>query len=266
MDLKKFWKFLREWKWAILLLFFCIAGIPTTIIYGLQSANWSNGFWSNAMSEFLGMFIELIFGAIFTFVVIDKYTQYHKNLQWRKIKKITYKNLYFTLSNIVLKLNLALPKEIRVNEYVLTEDSETLNDYLPKEDLDIVINSLVENISKTIQEKCPNTEINESTSFIDEHLHSSLSKFKQHSKVDITSLSSLTIPKLLNFSEDLDFLDNVIELEELFTYLMLKINNQHRKNISENNEVKCIWLSKLQEILNLIKTISDSIQNDVNVS
>lgn len=265
METKKIIKFLYEWKGALFLLFICIAGILLTTIYGIQSVNWGNDFWPNALSEFLGMFVEVIFGAIFTFVVIDKYTQYHKDLQWRKIKKITYKNLYFILSNIILKLNLALPTNMRVNAYVLTEDIETLNDYLPSEDLKIVVNSLIENINKIIQEKCKDFSDKETASFIDEALYNALAKFKQHSKSDMNSLSSLTIPKLLNFSINLDFLDNVIELEELFTSLMSKINNPHKKNLNKDNEVKCIWLFKLQEILKMINEIAFLIQNDITM-
>lgn len=265
MDLKNFVKFLNEWKGAIFLLLVCVAGIVLTTIYGIQSVKWGNDFWPNALSEFLGMFVEVIFGAIFTFVVIDKYTQYHKDLQWGKIKKISYKNLYFILSNIVLKLNLALPIEMRVDAYVLTEDIETLNDYLPNEDLNVVVSSVIENIDKKIQEKCPNLSDNDSASFVDEQLYASLAKFKQQTKIDITALSSLTIPKLLNFSINLDFLDNVIELEELFTSLMSKINNPHRKNTNKDNEVKCVWLFKLQEILKMTKNIADLIQSDIKI-
>ena len=119
MDYKsKALKFIQEWKWAMVLLSICIIGIPLTTIYGVRSVAWGNGFWPNAFSEFLGMFVDLIFGAIFTLVVIDKYIQYHKNSQWKKIKENTYKNLYFILSNILLKLNWAFPKEVRIGSEV----------------------------------------------------------------------------------------------------------------------------------------------------
>lgn len=266
--LKKFAKFFKEWRWTFILLSICIAGIPLTTIYGIQSVTWGNDFWPNALSEFLGMFVELIFGAIFTFVVIDKYIQYHKSLQWRKIKKITYKNLYFILSNILLKLNWAFPKEIRVGSYILTEDMETLNDYLPKEDFDIFVNSLNKNIDNLIQEQHSRqlVKTDEISSFSDEIIHSSLAKFKQHTKPDINSISSLIIPKLLNFSDDPELLDNVIELEELFTSLMSKINNVHKKNLNDSNNVKYIWLLKIQEILIRIKAISDTMQSDIDIS
>lgn len=267
MNTNKFVKVLKEWKWAFLLLAICVAGIPLTTIYGIQSVNWGNDFWPNALSEFLGMFVELIFGAVFTFVVIDKYIQYHKSLQWRKIKKITYKNLYFILSNLLLKLNLALPKENRIGAYILTEDIETLNDYLPKDDFHIFADYLSQSINKIIKERHSreNLNINESDSFVDEQIHDSLVKFKQHSKSDINTLSGLTIPKLLNFSDDPVLLDDVIELEELFTSLMSKINNVHKKDNKDNNDVKYIWLLKIEEILNKIKAICDSIQNDIDI-
>jgi len=273
MNLKKLAKFYQEWKWALILLAICIAGIPLTTIYGIQSVNWGNDFWPNALSEFLGMFVELIFGAIFSFVVIDKYLQYHRNVQWRKIKNLTYRNLYFILSNILLKLNLSFPKEMRVGAYILTEDIETLNDYLPKEDFDIFATAIGQYIDKIIQE-CDSDGIlarDKSASFVDEEIHSALAKFKQHTKSDITSVSSLVIPKLLNFSDDPVLLDNVIELEELFTSLMSKINNVHRRNKigneenSKSNEVKFIWLIKIQEILTRIKAIADSIENDIDI-
>lgn len=266
--MKNFKKFWNDWKWAILLLFVCLAGIPLTIIYGIQSVNWGNDFWPNALSEFLGMFVDLIFGAIFTFVVIDKYIQYHKNRQWKKIKKITYKNLYFTLSNLLLKLNLSFPKEMRLESYILTEDIETLNDYLPKTDFDIFVDSLNENLNKKIKEKALSTNINidETMSFNDEELYTSLVKFKQHSKADITTLSGLIIPKLLNFSDDVVLLDCLIELEELFITLMSKLKSVHHKNNDNSNIVKFIWLLKLQEILNKIKFISDSIQDDIDIN
>jgi len=73
----------------------------------------------------------------------------------------------------------------------------------------------------------------------------------------------LIIPKLLNFSDDLVLLDDVIELEELFTALMSKVSNIHRKNGNDNNEVKYLWLLKIQEILNRIRAIADSIQDDI---
>lgn len=271
MDLKKFGKFLKEWKWAFILLTICVAGIPLTTIYGIQSVNWGNDFWPNAMSELMGMFIDLIFGAVFTFVVIDKYLQYHKGKQWKKIKNITYKNLYFILSNILLKLNGSLPKEMRVGSYILTEDMETLNDYLPKEDFDIVIHSLIENISKLIQERRLNLHesADETDSFEDEQIHASLAKFKQQTKSDISSVSSTVIPKLLNFCDDQTLLDNVIELEELFTSLMSKINNVHRRHNLENtngtNHIKYIWLLKIQEILTRIKALADTMQNDIDI-
>lgn len=268
MKLDKLVKSLNEWKWAIVLLLICIAGIPLTTIYGIQSVNWGNDFWPNALSEFLGMFVELIFGAIFTFVVIDKYVQYHKSKQWQKIKNITYKNLYFTLSNILLKLNWAFPKEMRVASYVLTEDMETLNDYLPKEDFDIFVQSLSKNIDSLIEQKHSDKSVNvdNSTSFADEHIHGALAKFKTHTKADINSISSLVIPKLLNFSDDTLLLDNVIELEELFTSLMSKIDNPHRKSVSGSSDVKYVWLLKIQEVLNRIKLIGDAIQNDVDMN
>lgn len=267
MNLKNFKKLCKEWKWAFILISICIAGIPLTTIYGIQSVNWGNDFWPNALSEFLGMFVDLIFGAVFTFVVIDKYLQYHKNLQWGKIKNITYKNLYFILSNILLKLNSSFPKELRIESYVLTEDMATLNDYLPKEDFDTFVNDLSQNLNKIIQEEHSHQPltIDNSDSFTDEQIYSSLIKFKQHSKPDISLLSSLIIPRLLNFSDNPVLLDDVIELEELFTSLMSKFNNVHRKNSNEKKSVKYIWLLKTQEILNRIKAISDFIQNDINI-
>lgn len=270
--MKKAIKFLKEWKWAFILISICIAGIPLMTFYGIKSVTWGNDFWPNAFSEFLGMFVDLIFGAIFTFVVIDKYIQYHKNFQWKKIKTITYKNLYFILSNILLKLNSSFPSEMHVKTYVLTEDIETLNDYLPKEDFDIVINSLLQNINSLIQEKHSYQLTNAETGsesqteyFIDEKIHDSLVKFKQHTKSDINSLSGLIIPKLLNFSDDPVLLDNVIELEELFTSLMSKFSNIHRKNTNKNNEIRYIWLIKIQEILSMVKILADSLKNEIDV-
>lgn len=267
MNFTKTKKFLKDWKWSIILVLICIAGIPLTTIYGIQSVTWGNDFWPNALSEFLGMFVELIFGAIFTFVVIDKYIQYHKSSQWRKIKNITYKNLYFVLSNFLLKLNLSLPKEMRLETYILSEDIETLNDYLPKADFSILANSLVKNIDKKIQENSTseNNGQNITDSFKDEQLYSSLIKFKQHSKVDITALSTLTIPKLLNFSDDIVLLDNVIELEELLTSLLSKIKTMHSQTDENAFHIKFIWLQKLQEILNEIVNISDSIKDEIDI-
>lgn len=262
MKNKKLGNLWKEWKWTVILLSICIAGIPITTIYGIQSVNWGNDFWPNALSEFLGMFVDLIFGAIFTFVVIDKYLQYHKNKQWKKIKKITYKNLYFNLSDILLKLNLVFPKEMQIESYVLTEDMETLNDYLPKEDFNVFATSLSQNIDKLIQESHVE-KIDETTSFKNEEIHASLSKFKQHTKSDINSISVIIIPKLLNFSDNIEMLDNLIELEELFTSLMSKISSIHRKN--SNGNIKYLWLLKIKEILNIIKSISDSIQNEIEL-
>lgn len=264
VKLKKITKFCKEWKWAFILISICILGIPLTTIYGIRSVTWGNDFWPNALSEFLGMFVELIFGAIFTFVVIDKYIQYHKNLQWKKIKSITYKNLYFILSNILLKLNSSFPKDMRVGSYVLTEDMETLNDYLPKDDFEIFINSLISHISNLIEQRhsCKLNTSCEPDYFADEQMHSALVKFKQYSKSDINSISSLIIPKLLNFSDDPVLLDAVIELEEIFTSLMSKINNVHKKNGNGSIDVKYVWLIKIQDILEKIKTIAVSIQED----
>jgi len=268
MDTKKIVKFWKEWKWALLLLIICITGIPLTTIYGIQSVNWGNDFWPNALSEFLGMFVELIFGAVFTFVVIDKYIQYHKSKQWKKIKQITYKNLYFILSNFLLKLNLALPKDKRVENYILTEDIETLNDYLPKEDFDIFVDSLQQNIDKIIEERLSHQaiKIDEATAFSDEQIYASLIKFKQHCKPEINILSSSTIPKLLNFSDDPEVLDGIIELEELFTSLISKINNPNRQNsLPGEHDVKYIWLLKIKEILKKIKTVADTIEEDIEI-
>jgi hypothetical protein len=260
-------KFIQEWKWAMVLLSICIIGIPLTTIYGVRSVAWGNGFWPNAFSEFLGMFVDLIFGAIFTLVVIDKYIQYHKNSQWKKIKENTYKNLYFILSNILLKLNWAFPKEVRIGSYVLTEDMGTLNDYLPKDEFDGFVTSLVQSIDILIEGRHSRQSYTEEKpdSFADEQLHLALEKFKQHTKSDINSISSLVIPKLLNFSDDPVLLDDVIELEELFTSLMSKIKNVHRKNSNGDYDVKYIWLLKIQEMLNRIAAISKSIQKDLTI-
>lgn len=274
MNFKKFINTVIEWKWAIILLLICIAGIPLTTIYGIQSVHWGNDFWPNALSEFLGMFVELIFGAIFTFVVIDKYVQYHKNKQWRKIKNITYKNLYFTLSNILLKLNWAFPKEMRVGTYVLSEDMETLNDYLPKADFDVFVQELSKNIDILVEQKhavnhASSSNEDVSASFADEHIHEALAKFKTHTKADMNSISNLVIPKLLNLSDDPVMLDGVIELEELFTSLMAKIDNPHRKHKNEDNgsyDVKYIWFLKLKDILGRMKSVADFIQNDVDIN
>jgi len=267
MDSKKIVKYYNEWKWAFLLLAICIIGIPLTTIYGIQSVNWGNDFWPNALSEFLGMFVDLLFGAVFTFVVIDKYLKYHKNKQWRKIEHVVYKNLYFTLSSILIKLNHAFPKEMRVESYVVNEDIETLNDYLPKSDFEIFTKSLTKNIDKLIEESSSHQLANSNTvtSFTDEHIHSSLIKFKQNSKSDITTLSSLIVPKLLNFSDDTDLLDDVIELEDLFASLMAKIKNVHSQNQNQDNEIKYIWLLKIQEILKKIDEISNFIQDDISI-
>lgn len=260
MSYKQIKRFLVDWKWALILLCLCIAGIPLMIIYGIQSVNWGNDFWPNAFSEFLGMFVELIFGAIFTFVVIDKYTQYHKSQQWKKIKSITYKNLYFTLSNFLLKLNLSFEKGVRVESYILTEDLETLNDYLSKNDFDKFVNSLQELIDSKINENCHHEDLftNENLEFENHQLCLSLLKFKKHSKADISSLSNLVIPKMLSFSDDIVLLDYVIELEEILTSLMLKIK-------SESTSVKCIWLVKLKEVLQIIENISNYIKEDINI-
>lgn len=267
MDFPKFKKFCKDWKWALFLIFICIAGIPLTTIYGIQSVNWGNDFWPNALSEFLGMFVELIFGALFTFIVIDKYTQYHRNKQWGKIKSITYKNLYFILSDLLLKLNLSFQKEMRVEPYILAEDIETLNEYLPKTDFDNFVKYLIENISRKIQAEysCKNMDLEESAYFTDEQLYTSLIKFKQHSKQDITALSNLTIPKLLTLSDDIILLDDLIELEELLTSLLSKIKTVHHKDSNNINRIKCIWLFKLQEILIKIGEIGDFIKNDISL-
>jgi len=266
---KKITKFLKEWKWALALLSLCVVGIPLTITFGIQSVNWGNDFWPNALSEIMGMFIDLIFGALFTFIVIDKYLQYHKSLQWKKIKENTYKNLYFILSNILLKLNWSFPKEMRVGSYILTEDMATLNDYLPKDEFESFVNSLSQNLGKIIEERHSRQleTANESDYFADEQLHTSLEKFKLHSKSDINSLSVLIIPKLLNFSDDPILLDDVIELEELFTSLMSKIKNVHRKSghTGIHNDIKYIWLLKIQEIVERIKDISDAMKNDIAI-
>lgn len=260
-------KFYKDWKWTILLISICIAGIPLTTIFGIQSVGWGNDFWPNALSEFLGMFVDLIFGALFTFIVIDKYTQYHKNKQWGKIKNITYKNLYFILSNILLKLNLSLPKEMRVESYVLTEDIETLNEYLPRADFDIFIKSLSEDIGKVAQDNFPNPPPSpkDAASFLDEQLYSSLVKFKQHSKQDVVALSGLIIPKLLNFSDDIILLDDLIEFEEILTSLMANIKTVHRSSANSHNRIKHVWLLKLQEILNKIGDIGHFIEEDINI-
>lgn len=263
MDLNKLQNLYKEWKWAILLIFICIMGIPLTTIYGIQSVNWGNDFWPNALSEFLGMFVELIFGAIFTFVVIDKYIKYHNDRQWKKIKNITYKSLYFLLSDLLLKLNFSFQKEMRVESYVVAEDIETLNDYLPKADFDIFVKSLVENISRKMQEEatCKNISSDESAFFVDEQLYNSLVKFKLHSKQDLNNLSNLIIPKLLNFAGDVVLLDGMLELEELLISLLSKIKTVHRNT----DNIKCIWLLKLQEILLKIDTISNLIKDDINL-
>lgn len=262
MSLSKFWKFCKSWKWAILLVFICLVGIPLSIIFGLQSVGWGNDFWPNALSEFLGMFVDLIFGALFTFIVIDKYTQYHKNLQWQKIKSITYKNLYFILSNIVSKLNMSLHKEMRIESYILTEDIETLNDYLSKTDFESCIKSLIKNVNKKIEEEspCANGAHDEQAFFVDEQLYVSLVKFKQHAKVDIVNLRNLTIPKLLTFSDDVVLLDDLIELEELITALLTKI-----KTANSNKKIKCAWLIALIRILTKIESINNSINDEINI-
>lgn len=261
MNFEECKKFFIDWKWAIFLIIICIAGIPLTTIYGIQSVNWGNDFWPNALSEFLGMFVELIFGALFTFIVIDKYYQYHKNKQWKKIKNITYKNLYFLLSNFLLKLNWAFPKDMRVTYYVIEEDIETLNDYLPKADFDNFVASLSENINTKRKEElaCKDVEADETASFIDEHLYGSLVKFKHHSKQDLINLSNLIIPKLLTLSEDVVLLDNLIELEELLTSLLSKVKT------NSESKIKCIWLLKLQEILTKIGDTSNCIKNDIKL-
>jgi len=214
------------------------------------------------------MFVELIFGSLFTFVVIDKYIQYHKNKQWQKIKNITYKNLYFILSNILLKLNWALPKEMRIESYILTEDIETLNDYLPKEDFDVFEKALESIIDKLIQERqAKSSEITSNVEvFNAEEIHSSLLKFKQQSKSDAATLSSSLIPKMLNFSDNIELLDNVIELEELFISLMSKIVNVHKKNVVEDHDVKYIWLLKIKEILVRTRAISEIIQDEAEIN
>lgn len=263
MDLTKFQDFYKEWKWALLLIVICIAGIPLTTIYGIQSVNWGNDFWPNALSEFLGMFVELIFGAIFTFIVIDKYIKYQKNKHWIRIKNITYKNLYFLLSDLLLKLNFSFQKEMRVESYVVVEDVETLNDYLPKADFDIFVKTLIENINRKIRTEapCENISTDESVYFVDEQLYTSLVKFKQHSKQDLNNLSNLIIPKLLSFSDNIVLLDDLIELEELLTSLLSKIKTVHHNT----DKIKCIWLIKLQEILIRIGAISDLVKDNINL-
>lgn len=264
MAVKNFSKFLREWKWSLILLFVCIAGIPLCTIYGIQSVNWGNDFWPNALSEFLGMFVDLIFGALFTFVVIDKYLQYHKNKQWQKIKNITYKSLYFSVSDMVLKLNSALPQGIREESYSLSEDLETLNDYLLKEDLDVFIDSLSKNIQKLICERFPQTaKPDETASIHDEAVYLALVNFKNSIKSDINNINALIVPRLLNFSDDIILLDEIVELVEISTSLISKVHNIKKVN-HKNSEVKLVWLIKIQDILTKLKTISDIIQADLN--
>lgn len=267
MNFEKLIKFCNEWKWASILLAICLAGIPLTTIYGLRSVNWGNDFWPNALSEFLGMFVGLIFSALFTFVVIDKYLEYHKyhkNLQWKKIKNITYKNLYLIATNMLLKLNSSFPNGIRIDSYVLTEDQERLDDYLPEDDFNIFTNALSKNIDKITQETYSRLSIvvDESDSFVDEQIYSALVKFKQHSKSEINLLSSLIIPRLLYFSDDLFLLEYVIELEELFTSLMSKIN-VNGGNSDKNNNLKYNCLLEIQEIIKKIMIISNSLKDDI---
>ena len=265
MKIKSFNKFFKEWKWSLILLGLCIAGIPLCIVFGIQSVSWGNDFWPNALSEFLGMFVELIFGAFFTFVVIDKYLQYHNKKQWKKIKSITYRNLYFSASNIVLKLNSSLPQEFKVESYILSEDTETLNDYLLKEDLDVFIDSLSQNVQKLIQEKFPDAggNLDEALSIHDEAVYAFLAKFKNTIKIDINNINSFTVPILLGFSDDIVLLDEVIELIEISNSLISKVHNIHKLNY-KNSEVKLIWLIKIKDILTKLKVISDIIQTDLD--
>lgn len=265
MEIKNFKKFLREWKWSLILLGLCIAGIPLCTIYGIQSVNWGNDFWPNALSEFLGMFVDLIFGAIFTFVVIDKYLQYHKNKQWKKIKNITYKSLYFSISDMVLKLNHALPQGFKEESYILSEDMETLNDYLLKEDLDVFMNTLSKNMQRLIEEKFEqaNAKADETNFIHDETIYASLLKFKNNIKVDINNINTFIVPRLLNFSDDIVLLDEIVELVEISTSLISKVHNIHKLN-HKNSEVKLVWLIKIQDILTKLKVISDIIQADLN--
>lgn len=266
MKKTKLLKIFNEWKWAAILLSICIAGIPLTTIYGIKSVNWGNDFWPNALSEFLGMFVDLIFGSIFTFVVIDKYLKYHKSKQWKKIKNITYKNLYFSLSTILLKLNWSLPSEFKVESFGLVEDIETLTDYLPKEDLDSFILALEQNIDKIIEQKQMIVATGGENSIKNNYneLNSSLAKFKQQTKSEINFISSSIIPKLLNFSDDLELLDKAIELEELSASLTSKMVNIQNKT-SDENMTNSIWLLKIKEILKRIKSISDIIQSDLAI-
>jgi hypothetical protein len=135
-----------------------------------------------------------------------------------------------------------------------------LIDYLPKADFDNFVKSLTDNINKKLQEEnCKNVEFQETVSFVDEQLYSSLIKFKQHSRQDINTLSNLVIPKLLTFSGDIILLDDLIELEELLTSLLSKIKTLHN-----NNNIKCLWLLKLQEIIIKIGDISNLIKTDIN--
>lgn len=263
--MKKFNRFFKEWKWSLILLSLCIAGIPLCTIFGIQSVNWGNDFWPNALSEFLGMFVELIFGALFTFVVIDKYLQYHKNKQWQKIKNITYKGLYFSISDIVLKLNSSFPAGLREDSYSLSEDIETLNDYLLKEDLDVFIASLSQNVQKLIVEKFPDAgaKFDETISIHDETVYASLAKFKNSIKTDINNINSFIVPRLLNFSDDITLLDEIVELIEISNSLISKVHNIHKLN-HKNSEVKLIWLVKIQDILTKLRKISDIIQADLN--
>lgn len=263
---ENFSKFFKEWKWSLILLGVCIAGIPLCTVFGIQSVNWGNDFWPNAMSEFLGMFVDLIFGALFTFVVIDKYLQYHKNKQWSKIKNITYKSLYFSISDIVLKLNSALPQGIREDSYNLSEDLETLNDYLLKEDLDIFVDSLRKNLQKLIKEKFPQivSTSDETASIHDEEIYESLIKFKNNIKTDINNINSLIVPRLLNFSDDIVLLDEIVELVEISTSLISKVHNIHKLN-HKNSQVKLIWLIKINDILDKLKIISNIIQSDIEL-
>lgn len=248
----------------MILLGLCIAGIPLCTIYGIQSVNWGNDFWPNAMSEFLGMFVDLIFGAIFTFVVIDKYLQYHKNKQWKKIKNITYKSLYFSISDMVLKLNAALPQGFKEESYMLSEDMETLNDYLLKEDLDVFVETLGKNVQRLIGEKFPQADkVDETIAIHDEALYAALIKFKNNIKTDINNINTFIVPRLLNFSDDIVLLDEIVELVEISTSIISKVHNIHKLN-HKNSEVKLLWLIKISEILTKLRVISDIIQADLN--
>lgn len=164
-------------------------------------------FVSNITSETVGLLISVIVGLF----VVDKYTAYYQTKQWYQVRNLTYKSIASHVCEIAIQMLIVF--SVKDNRPI-----RALNEgrFKPNSDTVTAISQVIEELKK-ISIKLNDKTITELTMNLYEAI-----------KWDLDQIQDILIPRIVQSSDDQEFINILIELdssrEELYASVISRNN------------------------------------------